>query len=82
MVTPSSRDPRDNIPVLMRAGEVVRTPEEMKAERGMVVNLTFNVAAGAKFDRDAVQAAMPQIISALNRESRNGTIVVRKNGVA
>lgn len=73
----------DVIPALLRRGEVVKTPEQMKAEQGgTVINLSFNVATGAVFDRDAIREAMPQIIQSLNRSSRNGTVVVRRNGIA
>jgi hypothetical protein len=46
-----------------------------------VYNFNFNVAAGSTFDKDAVKQAMPQIIDTLRRESRNGTWIVRQNGV-
>lgn len=46
-----------------------------------VYNFTFNVSSGANFDRDAVKKIMPEVIETLRRESRNGTYVIKQNGV-
>jgi hypothetical protein len=76
----------DTVPALLTPGERVLSRREVSAmvaqgSQAPVVNLTFNVAAGAVFDRDAVRQAMPQIIEHIRRESRNGTIIVTPNGI-
>jgi len=45
------------------------------------VNLNFNVAAGAVFDKAAVRKAMPAIIEQLKGRSRNGERIIFSSGV-
>ena len=74
----------DVVPRLVRNGEKILTPEQAKSRGSDVqqnVSITFNVAAGANFDKAAVQAAMPQIITLLKRESSKGANILRPAGV-
>lgn len=76
----------DSVPAILAPGERVLTRQQNQAFNsggmgGQVINVTFNVAAGATFDKAAVNQAMPLIVDSLRRMSRNGTVVVRQNGV-
>lgn len=77
----------DTVPTMLTPGERVLNRAQSQALAsgqmggGSSYSFTFNVAAGASIDKDAVRAMMPQIIENLRRESRNGTLVARQQGV-
>lgn len=77
----------DSVPALLTPGEVVwnrkQVADAAKADGGggQTITLTFNVAAGAKVDRDAVREFMPMVVDQLKRMSKNGTNVMRPGGV-
>lgn len=77
----------DTVPAVLTPGERVLSRAEVARGGGgggttQNVVLNFNVAAGAKLDRDAVREATPLIVEAIRRASAAGDIVVRKNGIA
>ncbi len=73
----------DTVPAVLTPGERVLSRDEVARgpQTTQVVHLNFNIAAGAKVDRDAIKQMMPEIIETLRRESRNGTLIVRQSGV-
>lgn len=75
----------DTIPVLARAGERILTPQQaraMDAGAGASINITINVAAGAKTpDKAEIREMGEKIIEYLKRESKNGRNVLRPSGV-
>lgn len=76
---------RDTVPALMRPGEVVSTPEQVRDalhnKGGDTYNFTFHVAPNAVLDRRAVKEAMPIFVEEMNRTSRNGKRVAASTGV-
>jgi hypothetical protein len=75
----------DTVPILARAGERVLTPQQarsMDSNGGITLNISINVASGAKGpDKTDIKEMGEKIIEYIKRESKNGRNILRPSGV-